>query len=213
MILILIFLSTMDTTQVNLKIAETDSIYEISYKDSTLLYKAKAIMDTLLETGIKKDEVLWRLSFFCYEIGSTKKDKHEKMEWYEKGKEYGKEAIEANPNNPQAHYWYAANMGSIGKLQGVVHSLFMVGDLKKEANRVLELNPKHAGAHIILGEIYKSLPGFAGGNKNKAAEEFQKAIENDSLYTASYTRLADTYIGMKKYREARKILNKMLALK
>jgi len=213
MIPILILLSTIDTTQVNLKIAEADSIYDISYRDSTLLYRAKAIMDTLLKTGIKKDEVLWRLSLFCYEIGSTQKAKDKKIEWYEKGKECGKAAIEANPNNPEAHYWYAANMGSIGKLQGVMHSLFMVGDLKKEANRVLELNPKHAGAHIILGEIYKSLPAFAGGNKTKAAEEFQKAIENDSLYTAAYTRLADTYIGMEKYSKARGILNKMLALK
>ncbi len=213
MFFLILFSVLPDTSYIEKEIAKADSLYNESYKDTTLLFRAEKILDSLLNSEILSDEVLWRKSYFCFEISYSKKHKEEKMEWLQKGQNFAKRAIQINPDNPEAHFWYASNLGNSGKLKGVLNSLFMVADLKKEAAKILDLKEDHAGAHVLLGEIYSSLPGFAGGNKDKAVEEYKKAIENDTLYTAAYSRLAKLYVGMKKYDEGRKILNKMLSLK
>jgi len=117
-----------------------------------------------------------------------------------------------NPDNPEAHFWFALNKDGVGKINGVLNSLFMVDDLKKEAQKVIELDPEHAGAHMLLGEIYKSLPGLFGGDKKKAIEEFKIAIEKDSLHTPSYIRLAKTYRDTGEPEKAKEILTKLLLL-
>ena len=130
-----------------------------------------------------------------------------------KGETLAKFAVEKNPDNPEAHFWFALNKGSLGKLNGVLNSLFMVDDLKKEAQKVIELDPDHAGAHMLLGEVYKSLPGLFGGDKKKAIEEFEEAIHKDSLFTPVYIMLAKTYRDVGEVEKAKEIANKLLSFK
>lgn len=159
------------------------------------------------------DEILWRKSHLCFERGYAFEKNSRKKEWYGKGEKLAKLAIERNPDNPEAHFWFALNKGSVGKLNGVLNSLFMVDDLKREAQKVIELDPDHAGAHMILGEVYKSLPGLFGGDKKKAIEEFNEAINKDSLFTAVYTTLAKTYRDVGDTEKAKEIANKLLSFK
>ena len=214
-ILLLIIISLIsDTTYVKKQLLKSDFLYQESYKDTTLFNEAEAILDSLiLNSKVMMDEIFWRKSHFCFERGYALEDKKKKKEWYERGEKLAKFAIEKNPDNPEAHFWFATNKGSVGKLNGVLNSLFMVDDLKREAKKTIELDPKHAGAHIILGEVYKSLPGLMGGNKEKAIEEFETAIEKDSLLTAVYVSLAKTYKDIGKTEKARTILKKLLSFK
>ncbi|MEO0293350.1 MAG: hypothetical protein ABIN61_03895 [candidate division WOR-3 bacterium] len=211
-----IFLAFMlkDTSYVKRELLKSDSLYLESYKDEALFDKAEKIVDSLLlNSKILVDEILWRKAHFCFERGYALKEISRKKEWYKKGEEFARLAIKNNPNNPEAHFWFAINKGAIGKLNGVLHSLFMIGDLKKEAERIIELKPDHPGAHIIIGEIYKSLPEIFGGDKNKALDEFKLAIEKDSLYTASYISLAETYKEIGDSSKAKETLYKLLSLK
>jgi len=212
--LILILLSLIsDTTYVKKQLIKSDSLYFESYKDTVLFNEAEGILDSLLlNSKVMMDEIFWKKSHLCFERGSLLKDKNRKKEWYEKGEKLAKFAIEKNPDNPEAHFWFALNKGGVGKINGVLNSLFMVDDLKKEAQKVIELDPEHAGAHMLLGEIYKSLPGLFGGDKKKAIEEFKIAIEKDSLHTPSYIRLAKTYRDTGEPEKAKEILNKLLSL-
>jgi tetratricopeptide (TPR) repeat protein len=181
-----------------------------------LFKRSEAILDSLiLNSKVLQDEILWRKSHRCFERGYSLENKNinQKREWYQRGEKFAKIAIEKNPNNPEAHFWFALNKGSIGKLNGVLNSLFMVDDLKKEAQKVIELDPSHAGAHMLLGELYKSLPGLFGGDKEKAIQEFKTTIEKDSIYTATYVILAKTYRDIGKIEEAKKTLNKLLSFK
>lgn len=211
LIFILLSLIT-DTAYVKSQLRKSDSLYFESYKDTSLFNKAEEILDSLmLDSKVLMDEILWRKSHLCFERGYALNEKSKKKEWYKKGEKLAKLAIEKNPNNPEAHFWYATNRGSLGKLNGVLNSLFMVDDLKKEAKKVIELDPKHAGAHMLLGEVYKSLPGLFGGDKEKAIEEFKTAIDKDSLYTAVYMSLANTYRDLGKTDKAQEVLDKLLS--
>ncbi len=203
-----------DTTYVKQQIAKSDSLYQESYKDTTTFNSAEGILDSLmLNSKVLMDEIFWRKSHFCFERGYALTDKSKKKEWYERGEKLAKFAIEKNPDNTEAHFWFATNKGVIGKINGVLNSLFMVDDLKKEANTIIKLDPEHAGAHMLLGEIYKSLPGLFGGDKKKAIEEFETTIEKDSLYTAVYVGLAKTYRDIGEIEEVKKTLNKLLSFK
>lgn len=201
-----------DTSYVKKQLVKSDSLYFESYKDTALFVKAENILDSLiLNSKVLMDEILWRKSHLCFERGYASKKNSKKKEWYERGEKFAELAIEKNPNNPEAHFWSATNEGSLGKLNGVLNSLFMVDDLKKEANTVIKLDSTHAGAHMILGEIYKSLPGLFGGDEQKALEEFETAIEKDSLYTAVYISLARIYRDIEKQEKAKELLHKLLS--
>jgi tetratricopeptide (TPR) repeat protein len=211
--LLLILLSLIsDTTYVKKKLIKSDSLYFESYKDTALFIEAEEILNSLiLNSKVLMDEILWKKSHLCFERGYALKKNSEKKDWYERGKKFAELAIEKNPNNPEAHFWFATNKGSLGKLNGVLNSLFMVDDLKKEAQKVIELDSTHAGAHMLLGEVYKSLPGLFGGDKKKAIEEFETAMDKDSLYTAVYVSLANTYRDIGKEEKAKELLSKLLS--
>ena len=136
-----------DTSYVKKQLVKSDSLYFESYKDTALFVKAENILDSLiLNSKVLMDEILWRKSHLCFERGYASKKNSKKKEWYERGEKFAELAIEKNPNNPEAHFWSATNEGSLGKLNGVLNSLFMVDDLKKEANTVIKLDSTHAGA-------------------------------------------------------------------
>jgi tetratricopeptide (TPR) repeat protein len=214
MLLLIVISLISDTVYVKQQLAKADSLYQDSYKDTTIFNEAESIIDSLmLNSKVLMDEILWRKSHLCFERGYTLKKKKEKKEWYKKGQKLAEIAIERNPDNQEAHFWFATNKGLVGKLNGILNSLFMVDDLKKEANKIIELDPEHAGAHMLLGEIYKSLPGFAGGDKHEAIKEFETALKKDSLFTAVYVSLANTYKDLGETEKAKKILNKLLSLK
>jgi tetratricopeptide (TPR) repeat protein len=214
MLLIIIISLISDTAYVKKQLIKSDSLYFESYKDTALFNEAEEILNSLmLDSKILMDEILWRKSHLCFERGYSLEKNSKKKEWYEKGEKLAKFAIEKNPDNPEAHFWFALNKGSVGKLNGVLNSLFMVDDLKKEAGKVIELDPDHAGAHMLLGEIYKSLPGLFGGDKGKAIEEFETAIYKDSLFTAVYIMLAKTYKDIGEKDKAKEIANKLLSFK
>ena len=58
----------------------------------------------------------------------------------------------------------------------MLKSLFLVGTIRREMETTLKLDPSHGGAHHVLGELYWQLPGFAGGDKELAVREFEKAL-------------------------------------
>ncbi|NIS10104.1 MAG: hypothetical protein GWO07_15435, partial [Candidatus Dadabacteria bacterium] len=70
---------------------------------------------------------------------------------FEKGAEIGKKAIKADPSNPNAYFYYAANEASLAKSKGVFGSIFLVKRLKKNINKALELDPEHTEAIAMKG--------------------------------------------------------------
>lgn len=214
MLLLMVLSLISDTVYVKEQLMESDSLYQESYRDTILFNEAEDILNSLLiDSKILMDEILWRKSHFCFERGYALKKNSEKKEWFEKGEKLAGFAIEKNPNNAEAHFWFALNKASLGKINGVLSSLFMVGHLKEELKKVIELDSSHAGAHMLRGEIYKSLPGFAGGDKKKAIEEFKMSIAKDSLYNASYIALAKTYKDVGDREKAKDIAIKLLSFK
>lgn len=70
----------------------------------------------------------------------------------------------------------------------------------REIDTALKVKPKSAEAHDLRGDIY-----FLLGQKERAVEEYKKAIEDDKTFAQSYLSLGNFYLKEGKFQEGRDI--------
>lgn len=130
----------------------------------------------------------------------------EKLAAYRRGRELGKRAVELAPRSEDAHLWYALNTGRWGQTKGVMRSLFLVPELKRELEIIFQLNPRSVAGHILAGNVLAELPALLGGDRKKAEEHFRRALEIDPRYTAARVDFARLLIAQGRQAEARREL-------
>jgi tetratricopeptide (TPR) repeat protein len=112
---------------------------------------------------------------------------------YRAGVKAARQAFEIDDSNPDAHFFYAANLGSAERLKGLTNAAMVVKDIKHCAMRAIELNPKHAQALQMMGGLLMELPWFLGGDEKKAQQYLERAIASDGNFTNARLLLAKLY--------------------
>lgn len=93
-------------------------------------------------------------------------------------------------------YWYATNLGKWAKAQNSMPTLLKHKDrIFKIMSRVYELNPEyfHGAPDRYFGAYYAVAPAFAGGDLAKSNDYFQKALQREPKYLATYVLIAENY--------------------
>lgn len=139
------------------------------------------------------------------------KTEDDKVAAYLRARDYAKRATELAPNDPEAHFWYAATLGSWSQAKGLLHSALALRDLRKHVDTVLRLDPNNVGAHVMAGSIARELPVLLGGNPKEAEQHFKAAQRLDPRLTGVRIELAQLYINTGRYAEARQQLQSVLA--
>ena len=152
---------------------------------------------------------LARVCFIWGDIRAANRD--QKLEAYEQGREASRRAVELDPKNAAAHFWYGTNTGRWGQTKGVVRSLFLLPTVQEEIQTVLTLDPKFTAVYSLAGNVYYEVPGLLGGDLNKAEEMFKKGLELDPKFTGMRVGLAKTLIKKGRIGEARRELEAVLA--
>ncbi len=193
---------------------KADSLFKLR-KDPQNSQKAISILEENLKKNPNDYNTLWRLSRLYYFLGYHLEGKVKKniiKSYYEKAMNYGKKAIAVNPEGVEGHFWLGVGYGKYGEVRGVLKSLFLVGPIKDEMKKVIELDEKYdcGGAYRVLGRLYFKLPGIAGGDKKKSLMYLKKSKEicPDNPLTRIY--LADTLRKLKRKKEAREELEWVL---
>ena len=75
---------------------------------------------------------------------------------------------------------------------------------------VLQLDPKNIEAHIMAGSIARELPVLLGGDRQESEEHFKTAQRLDPRLTGVRIELAQLYVNMGRYAEARQQLQSVL---
>ncbi|MFQ6081815.1 MAG: tetratricopeptide repeat protein [Candidatus Aminicenantia bacterium] len=165
-----------------------------------------------LHKGENNYECYWKIAKTMYYVGSHKSSKKEKKTIFSQGVYYAKKAVQVEPEKPEGHFWLGALWGKYGEARGVLKSLFLVKPIKKEFNKVLELDPEleGGGADRALGRVYYKVPGFAGGSKKKSLEHLLKSKEMCPTNPLTRIYLADTYLALKEKEKARKELEELI---
>ncbi len=194
------------------KIQGAIELYETRHIDKENLRKSYEILSDIVKDEPDNLRANYELAKVCYLSGDNAEKKEDKLYFYEQGMKYGKKAINLDKNCAQAHFWYMVNLGRSGQTKGVLNSLGLVPEIKKEIDIVLKLDPKHTGAMDAGAMLYYELPGLMGGNLNRSIEYLNRAIATDSNYAILYVDMAKVYIKKKDYEKARWFLSRVLEL-
>ena len=89
-------------------------------------------------------------------------------------------AIVLQPKSAPAHLYLGMNLGQVARTK-LLSALGILDEMEAVWKKAIELDPKfdHAGAHRSLGLLYLDAPGWPTsiGNKKKARQHFEKALE------------------------------------
>jgi tetratricopeptide (TPR) repeat protein len=195
--------STETQDETKAKLDEAKRIYFDYYKDSMNLDRSIQI----LENDPENIDALIFLSRVWLTYGYAKApNDREKLRVFKNGINAAKKAIEIAPDNPDAHFFYVANLGSWGEARGVLKSLFLLPEIKRELNLILELDPNHVYGLAMTGLLYSTLPSFMGGDLHISEIYLRKAIALAPHLTTLKIHLAKTLIKQQRFAEAKKIL-------
>ena len=195
----------------------------LAQDDPDALYRNRAVIEqaraaaAAWEARLKADprdfESAWKLSRVTYWLGGHEAQEAARRKALERGIEAGRQAVAIHDNRPEGHFWIAANMGSLAESFGLRQGLKYRGDIKRELEAVLRLDPsfQKGSADRALGRWYFKVPGLFGGSNKKSEEHLRKSLTYDANSTVSHFFLAETLLDLNRKAEAIEELKKVIA--
>ena len=207
------------------QIALGDAAYERFDNESALAHYLE-----VLEAQPNDPEALWKAARAYADVGAglEESDRDQAKELYGKGVAAAREAVDVDPGSAEAHFTLAVCLGRAALLEGGRTKIRLSREIKQEAERALELNPRHDGAYHILGRwhytidtlswilrasaklIYGGVP--PGASVEAGAEMFEKAIELDPTKPVHHLEYARALVELGRYTEARQHLETSIEL-
>jgi tetratricopeptide (TPR) repeat protein len=161
---------------------------------------------------VSDPDFLVRLADVYLDLGdSLVVDQSKRKAAYEAGAKAAREAIELREHNADAHYLYAANLGSSSQLTGLMASALTVQELKQHVDRALALQPNHAAALHMKGMLLEELPWVLGGDADGALTHLRRAVAANPNYLHARLDLAKAYMKRNDTAAARKELDAILS--
>jgi tetratricopeptide (TPR) repeat protein len=182
-------------------------------EDPARIDRARDLLEAHLARGGAADlPTLLALARAWFLFGEERaKTEDDKIAAYARARDHAKRATEIAPRDADAHLWYAITLGTWSQTKGLLRSALALRDLRKEVDTVLRLDPNNIEAHIMAGSIARELPVLLGGDAKEAEEHFKTAQRLDPRLTGVRIELAQLYINMGRYPEARQQLQSVLA--
>lgn len=96
-------------------------------------------------------EALWKASRDAVDLGETLPEQARRMEYYRRGERHARQAVSVNPGHAEAHFHLARALGLAALSLGVRDRVKYATEVRAEALRALEIDPKHPGALHVMG--------------------------------------------------------------
>jgi tetratricopeptide (TPR) repeat protein len=177
-------------------------------------------------------EANWRGALALIDIGKQTPDDQKSPErdaLYQKAERYARRAVQADPNGADGHFVLANAIGRASLTLGKKERVKRATEIRNEALRSIELNPKLDGPYHVLGrwnaEIMR-LSGvtrffaksFLGGavfdraSWESAVSNMEKAVELNPTRIYHRLDLAEIYVDIDRYDDARAQLQRVQSL-
>ncbi|GHG17721.1 hypothetical protein CBQ26_05730 [Deinococcus indicus] len=151
--------------------------------------------------------------------GSALVPDNQKKALFEKAQGYAKQAIAKDKNNAEAYFEMARAQGRLAQFSGILQSLGLAGEMKKNLDMAIKLDPKLPGAYVALGLWNANLvsKGFiavqaSGANKNQIIPNFEKAISLEPEVAVHRIEFANALILQNRKAEAATQLQKAVSI-
>jgi tetratricopeptide (TPR) repeat protein len=192
--------------------------------ESETLFKQRDDLDKLRKSirslaGVRDADnrnyqVEWTFAKQNYFLGKFTPNEDEAEEALETGRDAAKIASRMEPEKPDGHFWYAANLGELAKRSPITVGLRSVGDIKESMSKVVAIQPDYQGAsaYDALAQV-ELATRLKGGDAQTAVELLEKGLALAPDNTNSRLHMAEAYLAVKRDADARKQLDHLLQMK
>lgn len=171
--------------------------------DASNIDKTIELLEESLEKNPDNIEALLLLSRAWITYGYVKaRTRDDLIRVFENGMQAAKKAVELEPDNPDAHFFYVASLASLGDAKGIFNSLFMLPEVRRELDLILELEPNHENALAMQGALFYYLPGILGGDLQISEIYIRRSLSIDPHQSSTKLYLAMNLRKQKRYQEA-----------
>jgi tetratricopeptide (TPR) repeat protein len=191
---------------------EADDYYQ-ARRDLNNVRRAISIVQTAVSRNPAVYEAWWRIAEYDSFLARHSAKKQRKAA-LQQGIAAGKRAEALDPGRPEGHFWTGADEGLLAEDSSVITGLRLISPVRTEMQTVMKIdqNYQQSGAERILGRLYEEAPFFRGGDKQLSIRLLEDCLRRypDNSLTLLY--LADSYMGVGRRQDARKMLERILAL-
>jgi tetratricopeptide (TPR) repeat protein len=157
----------------------------------------------ILERAAEQDPTRDKAAYFAGRAYFDKEQFRDASRWFEK-------AIKTDPQNADYHSWLGRAYGSWALNASMFRKMSLAGDIKREFQKAVELDPRDLEMRNDLITFYLEAPGVAGGSTERALEQ-ARAIESLDPVQGQFA-LGRVYEKQKDYDEARAAYRKAIDL-
>ena len=198
-------------TQSNPKLEKAKSIFLNYHKNPMLIDETIEILDGIIKQNPADVDTLIFLSRVWLTYGFVKaKNREERITAFRNGKEIAQKAIDIAPDNPDAHFFFVANLSTLGQVQGILNSLFMLPRVRKEIDTILELDPDHAYGIAMQGLLFTYLPPILGGDLKIGESYLRRSVVLDPHTSSTKIYLGINLKRQKRYDEAKEVFKEII---
>lgn len=204
-------------------LAKADPGYPIPYPWEDTVKPARALELLQQYANFVKDNptnfeariVFAQLSFVNWRL--EKRDNKRRLEFAKMMLKNAQQMIQMEPKRAEGYHWMGAALGTAALTRGILNSLQLVPELKKNFEKSIELDPKYltGSALVQMARVYTMLPGFpmSIGDKDLAMKYLARAKDIGPNFTLNNLYLADLYWHFGRTQDALAELDKIALIK
>jgi hypothetical protein len=138
-------------------------------------------------------------------------DKRDREVAFDHAARLAERAVKLDESNAEGHYLLFWALGRWTEMQNPLRQAMTLPRLRREIDRTIQLDPRHARGLSAKGEMLFRLPALLGGDRAGAEAYLRRAIAADDTYWHAYVVLARVLAARGRPAEAETVLRGMLA--
>jgi tetratricopeptide (TPR) repeat protein len=136
----------------------------------------------------------------CFDLADLSTNDEQRAFYANEGIPPARKGVEINPSVAPPFYYLALNTGQLAQTKHL-GALKLVKQMESDFLKSIVLDPAydHAGAHRSIGMLYRDTPGWPTslGDKSKAREHLEKAVELAPDFPDNQLTLLESYLKWK----------------
>lgn len=173
------------TTSINTIISLSDSLYNQGLYDQSFVYLKAKYKKFDFDVNIVSR---YARSIFMKALNESNIDKQNELLYY--GLTKSEKALNLDPNDPYANFWYASYIGKIGQIEGFEKSIANSYIMKKYALKAINLDPYFSPPYFMMGRWHYEISSLNYFEKLFAETIYGKLPESSIEDAVFYLRKA-----------------------